>query len=662
MIPEFLRPEWLLAALVWLAVVWFATGRQVRAFRWLEERIGERFRPRYTSYASVWQVRRHGWLIAALGALLALAAAGPSFEGDVDVEAAGSDVILLLDASQSMYATDLESEEWPDIDRFQVAVALAREVVEALPEHRFAIYTWSGAASPEMAMTADRVLIEDALQHAEPHTVYERPGSSFAAALDVVLPFTGKGRAVQVLFLSDGEQPFEEDFDGALDSVAAAEVPVHAISIGTREGQNRVYNDVPDDEKAFKVDFRTTRVDRHLHRMADRTGGTFAIFEEYPRNLELAARTVLAGLRSHSGGYGPLDRELAGDRGVDRGRWALAVFLGLFCFHIAFGSRRPPSTPGFELDRIGAAGPGLRAKPAGGQAAGVRATSWLLVLSVASCSPSILERVHRQNELGLGFEAAGAFGAAQRHFERSRAYAVRAHIPTHNLARTLTRAERYGEAHGLFEEAMLLNPDFLDPYYGDGVALFAWGEAERDPKGCHLERTLELWQAALGRFETFEDRAPGDHPLVERGVINAEAVRGHLTEIETLIEEPPPECRAPPPPAPDSDNPPPPDGGDCDQPPPDGSDGEHPPPPPGGDDGDPPPPPPPDGDNGDPPPPPPEGNPPPSMGGLSPEEEQQLDAELERILSDSRADGVYHRRTKQAHWSPGRKATERLWW
>ncbi|MEO1367868.1 MAG: vWA domain-containing protein, partial [Acidobacteriota bacterium] len=243
--PEFFRPHWLLLAPAWLALIWWVTRRELAAFRWLDERLGERFRPRYTSFASERSVRRRGWGLAALGTLLAVAAAGPSFDGEVEVKEEGSDVVVLLDASQSMYATDVDGGAGGDdpTDRFTAAVEVARRTVEALPDHRFAIFTFSGAAAPEMAMTSDRVLIEDALFHAEPHTVYESPGSSFAAALDVVLPFTGDGRAVQALIVSDGEQPYPEDYGDALAALVGAGVPVHAVAVGTLDGQSRVYED-----------------------------------------------------------------------------------------------------------------------------------------------------------------------------------------------------------------------------------------------------------------------------------------------------------------------------------------------------------------------------------------------------------------------------------
>ncbi|MEO1087695.1 MAG: vWA domain-containing protein, partial [Acidobacteriota bacterium] len=354
--PELLRPHWLLLALPRLALVWLATRRERSAFRWLERRVGERFRPSYTAFASERAVRRRGWWLSALGVLLAVAAAGPSFDGEVEVKAEGSDVVILLDASQSMYATDVDSADGDDddkVDRFTAAVELARRAVEALPDHRFAIFTFSGAAAPEMAMTSDRVLIEDALFHAEPHTIYQSPGSSFAAALDVVLPFTGDGRSLQALILSDGEQPFAEDYGEALAALVGAGVPVHAAAVGTREGQGRSYKDVDEDEREFKVDYTTRRVDRHLEEMADRTGGVFTVAASYRDDVGSAATAVAKGLRSHPGGYGPLDRELAsGDRGVDRGRWALGVFLLLFLVDVAVGARRRrPPPPGFDLDR-----------------------------------------------------------------------------------------------------------------------------------------------------------------------------------------------------------------------------------------------------------------------------------------------------------------------
>ena len=687
-LPTWQRPELLMAIGPWLLLVWLLYRWHRGAFRWLEQHVSPRFLARYTAYGSTVAIKRHGWLVASLGILLAVAAAGPSFDAEVEAKGDGGDVLLLLDASQSMDASDVavpagvigENGE-NESSRFEVAVELARELVAGLPNHRFALSTWSGSVAPELPMTKDGVLLDEALHHVELHTIYQSSGSSFAQALDAILPYTGKGRALQAIFLSDGEQPFAEDYEESLRAVIEAGVGVHAFAIGTEAGQGRTYTKVSEEEKPFKTDFHTRRVDEHLSAMARRSGGQFSVVESYPANI--AVSEIRQAVRTFEARPGRLDEELAQATrsGTDQGRYLMIPFLVLFLLHTLWigrrGRRGDGDSPGFDLSRLGTASSrppaGISARSSaapdashdvesrGVQPHGVASiVGALLLMGLVACAPSLLELAHRANERGLALDET-SMGLARPHFERSRAYGVEAHIPSFNLARGLAQDGELAEAHELFEQTMQLEPDLVEAPFADGILLFDWGEEERDPRGCELDRTMELWQASLGRFEALAER-PDEHAYRSAAVDNAVIVRQALTEIEKLIEEPPEACRQPPPPQQDDSQ------GQGSPPPPsqdDSQDQGAPPPPPQQDDSqdqNPPPPPP-----SSPPPPGGQGQgqdqqPPPPSGGLSPQDELRIQQALHRIQGNTRRENVYHRRTPEQQWRPGVKVTERVWW
>ncbi|MEM8933124.1 MAG: hypothetical protein AAGE94_18195, partial [Acidobacteriota bacterium] len=196
-------------------------------------------------------------------------------------------------------------------------------------------------------------------------------------------------------------------------------------------------------------------------------------------------------------------------------------------------------------------------------------------------------------------------------------------------------------AHALYEAALELDPELAEAYYNDGVTLFRWGVEERDPRDCELERTLDLWQRALDRFVEVSDHDPSE-TLAEQAERNGEFLRDAITEIEALIAEPPPECRASSP----SQSPPPPSSG--------GGGG-------GNDDG--------DGDansggaaasGGGPPPPAPPPPPPPP----TPPDAETIAEALARIAQSRLEAGKYHRRTlpEQFPRSSWENPSEEIWW
>ncbi|HMB52023.1 MAG TPA: VWA domain-containing protein, partial [Thermoanaerobaculia bacterium] len=148
-----LRWPWLAVALAaaWaLFVLWPFAAVQRRAVAWAKENAAPRFRRAVTRYGGV-RLGLHLALLLVLGALLAVAAAGPVAPGVAETTGgAGGRVLLLLDASVSMRATDVSSLDRglpPTEDRFEQARQIALELVERLPEHRFAVAGFSGVAS-----------------------------------------------------------------------------------------------------------------------------------------------------------------------------------------------------------------------------------------------------------------------------------------------------------------------------------------------------------------------------------------------------------------------------------------------------------------------------------------------------------------------------------
>ena len=178
--------------------------------------------------------RRHLPAVAMLFAfaLLALAAARP--EMDVRVPRENATVIVTVDVSTSMKATDVEP------NRLDAAAEAARRFVEGLPEgFNVGIVTFSGQTTVRATPTADRAIALAALQDL---TLAGRTaiGEGVFTSLDAIRArarLSGeKNVPAQIVLLSDGTNTTGRTPVQAAAAASAAGVPVSTIAYGTPEG------------------------------------------------------------------------------------------------------------------------------------------------------------------------------------------------------------------------------------------------------------------------------------------------------------------------------------------------------------------------------------------------------------------------------------------
>jgi hypothetical protein len=656
---HFAELRWLLLLLPLVLLAVLFARVHLQALAWVEARVAPRRRHRLSRHGRG-SLAVHLMLLLLCALLLLAALARPQLPRGGEAKVRDGRVLLLLDASASMYAEDappiLRGQDRESLSRFAAAQQIALLVVDRVPS-RFLLATYSGQATVHLPATTDRPQVRRALAAAETHTPYQHSGSSLAGALDLILELVGEGAAdLQVVLLGDGELPFEEEYEAPLEALAARGVPVHAVTIGSDDGEGRVIysmEDVvagkPPEQRRKLTEFVTRREDRHFRRIAEATGGIFTIAQDAG-----AVDTLVGALEDHR--FDPR-RELQGGRelgvgaaetfaattdgapqaGVPRdlAHWFLGAFLLCFLAERLWW-RRPPDAEemdgeGFDLSRIGS--------PRRGRRFVALLPVLLPALLVLGCgTPS--QRAHQENELGILQDAVGAGEAARAHFRRSAAFGHRAEIPLFNLARSWTADGEHSEAHRIYQEVLLQAPDLWRAHYGDGVTLFRWGVEEEDPAGCRLEATVELWRAAEERFAATSE-GTSDRALGADAEANLRFVRERLRELEELMANPPPECGAA---AQSSEG-----GGEDEQ--------ESPPPENGSEassaerDGSPPPR---TSENGD-------SAPDGTLGGNDLEEIRQA---LERVEASGQEEGKFHRRTRAEQFSEEswRQPTEEVWW
>ena len=257
---SFLAPErlWLLldVAALLAAYVVLQRRRPSYAVRFTELDLLASVMPR----SAAW--RRHVPAGLLLLSLVALTTAFARPQADVQVPRERATVVVALDTSISMRATDVSP------DRISAARESAAAFVAGLPDtFNVALVSFSGSAAVVVPATQDHELVVSALRALElgPSTAI---GEAVFASLDAIRSVPGEpGQDLppaRIVLLSDGTNTVGREVAVAAEAANEAGVPVSTIAYGTADGVVEVQGElipVPVDQPA-------------LERLAEATGGS----------------------------------------------------------------------------------------------------------------------------------------------------------------------------------------------------------------------------------------------------------------------------------------------------------------------------------------------------------------------------------------------------
>ncbi len=277
---EWRAPAWGLLALAPLLLIWLARRR----------------RRKLAAYADAgllpWAVTAAGTLggsplrraaEALAWGLLALAAAGPrlpleapSGPGEGTVQRHIMSVVVALDVSASMAATDIAP------DRLTRARLELEDLVRHLHGERLGLVVYAGRAGLLLPPTDDPALMINALAQAGPDLI-ETPGTNVSAALDLALATleAEHARSRAVLLVTDAESDSLAGTAGdaaraAVARLRAAGIPLFILGVGSEAGGPIP---LPDGGYAEKDSNQVvSRMDPAPYaEMAESTGGRFAV-------------------------------------------------------------------------------------------------------------------------------------------------------------------------------------------------------------------------------------------------------------------------------------------------------------------------------------------------------------------------------------------------
>src|SRR5262245_30017864 len=173
-----------------------------------------------------------GWLVVAAAALIVIAIAGPmwGFRWE-QVKRQGIDLVVALDTSRSMLATDVKPNR---LERAKLAV---RDLVDEARGDRLGLVAFAGSAFPQCPLTLDRGAFLESLEAIQVGII-PRGGTALAAAIDTSLDaFEGKqGKNQAIVLITDGES-HEGDLDAAIAHAKERGVRIFTVGIGTPEGE-----------------------------------------------------------------------------------------------------------------------------------------------------------------------------------------------------------------------------------------------------------------------------------------------------------------------------------------------------------------------------------------------------------------------------------------
>ncbi len=442
-------------------------------------------------------------LVVSAAGLLVVALAGPmwGFRWE-QVQRRGIDLVIALDTSRSMLATDVKSNR---LARAELAV---RDLVAEARGDRLALVPFAGTAFLQCPLTLDTGAFLQSLDAVEVGII-PRGGTALAAAIETSLAaFEGREANHQaIVLITDGES-HEGDLDAAVAQARERGVRIFTVGIGTTEGEL-----LPDEGGTFVKDRRgqvvKSRLDRAtLERIAVETGGVY-----------LQAGTAGPGLtelyRDHIATMDERELESTLERRFEqRYQWPLGLaFLLLVLERLLHDRRARPAMPGVER------------RPRNRSAAA--AAVLLASVSIGWLDPHAAAREgNRLYDGGRYDEAAERYRAGLVDDPES----PRLHL---SLGAARYKAGKYDDALAELEKAPDDETDAARTArraYNVGNTKFRQGGAleEQQP-----QQALALWKEAVAAYR----RALGADPADVDAKFNHELVEKKVAALERRLEQ-----------------------------------------------------------------------------------------------------------------------------
>ncbi len=489
------QPVWFWAGAIFPVLLALFFRSEARRGKLLRRLVAARLQDRLAGSVSVGK-RRFRFLLLLLGlacVIVALAQPRLGYTWEQS-QRKGRDVLLAIDCSKSMLATDLAPS------RLGRAKLAAQDLIGQLQGDRAGLIAFAGSAFLQAPLTVDYSAVLNSLAELDTDII-PRGGTNIAAAIKTAVEAFGKGESDHraLILFSDGEEVGE-------DAVQAAEalngaVRIYTVGIGSADGSlipvpggNGGTEFVKDESGQFVK----SRLDEdRLRKIAEVTGGFYVHLDSGLAEMQQIARDGLGQMKEQD-----IDAKMS-RRPIERYQWPLAVGLALLASSLLVGERKRAMF--------------RESKPLKAFAVALVMAGFIFT-PVAQAKNAGVEAYERQDYE----DAAQEFTKQQRRMPESEAL----HF---NQGATAYKRGDFGKALEAFAKAVT-SPDAqlrAAAEYNLGNTLYQRGAARKDK-----EPKIKEWKNALQHY----DQALNVQPLNPDAKYNRDLVQ---RLIEELQKEPP---------------------------------------------------------------------------------------------------------------------------
>ncbi len=415
-------------------------------------------------------------VLAVAGLILALARPQWGFDWE-DVKQRGLDIVVAIDTSKSMLATDISP------NRLTRAKLAALDLMRQAKSDRLGLVAFAGRAFLECPLTIDDAVFRQSVESLDVNTISEG-GTAIAEAIDTALTAFKEGDNYKILvLLTDGE----DNTGGALEAAqhaAKSGLRIFTVGVGTQEGELLRVNDSKGgtdyirDEQGNVVKSRLD--ERALRDIAGATEGGLYLALRGAQTMEALYANQLAPLPKSEG------QEKHVKQYRERYRWPLAAAMLLLLLEMLLPERRSPAGRRADATRKQAGSRGGAPKVQLAGAALVLA--FLMQPMLASGSAPGALREYKAGDYGAAFQDYKALLGRK-------ADDPRLHF---NAGTAAYQDHQFDEAAKQFS-SVVNSPDVKLQelgYYNLGNTLYRLGEHTPDSA-----KKTEAWESALKNYQ-----------------------------------------------------------------------------------------------------------------------------------------------------------------
>src|SRR5205814_744942 len=192
----------------------------------------------------------------------------------------GIDVVIALDVSKSMLATDLPP------NRLERAKQMILKLMDQMPNDRIALVLFAGKAYMQMPLAVDHGAAAIFVSSATPDAIPAQ-GTVFSEALKMSANAfnTKEGRFKSVILISDGEDHDEEALKTA-DDLSQQGIMVCTVGIGSPEGFQMPDSSTNDYKRDAMGNIVISKLNEdELKQIAEKTNGVYVHFESSEQTI-----------------------------------------------------------------------------------------------------------------------------------------------------------------------------------------------------------------------------------------------------------------------------------------------------------------------------------------------------------------------------------------